>query len=662
MAVKTEYAYFADFETVVFPGQDSTEVWAAGIAGMEGDVEIFNNLPDFIKYVKKLIRSRNIKVYFHNARFDCSFLLDYFLRDKKIKQATTGNIVDHTLQFLPNKAMPSNSIKYVFSDKGQFYSLTYCVGTHRVEFIDSLKLLPFPLETIGKNFCKSVRKGSIQYVGERHAYGEITEEEGEYLKNDVLILREAMQYMFEKRHTRLTIGSCCLNEFRQNYGLFDEQYKLDFPDLRPYESPVEGKNMFDYIHEAYRGAWCYVMEGKQGKVYKKGLTLDVNSLYSSVMHSDSGNYYPVGLGRIFQGEIPEKVLNNNHYYFFVRIRCRFKLKSGKLPFIQIKNTFRYKGNDMLKTSDILYHGKYYSYYRDKDGEIKPADVELTLTCTDWYRLNEFYDLYDLQILDGVYFHAAIGIFDDYINKYAALKINAKNKAERTLAKLFLNNLYGKFAATDDSSFKYAYIDKDKDHLCFVNVPANNKTPGYIPVGAAITSYARDFIIRKAEENYDRFIYADTDSLHMEGTITDVKACNLHESKFLCFKCETLWDTAVFIRQKSYVEHVTHENLDPVSPYFNIICAGMPDKCKEYVKSAMELSAQPQDKIKKYYKKLFKKYRKETKTVKKFVYTPLSITDFKPGLEVPGKLQQTYIKGGMILGETTYKIKESVWRI
>lgn len=62
----------------------------------------------------------------------------------------------------------------------------------------------------------------------------------------------------------------------------------------------------------------------------------------------------------------------------------------------------------------------------------------------------------------------------------------------------MNNLYGKLAASDDSSFKIAYI-KDNGSLGFKPIKENKKQPGYIPCGSAITSYARNFTIRAAQK-------------------------------------------------------------------------------------------------------------------------------------------------------------------
>ena len=115
------------------------------------------------------------------------------------------------------------------------------------------------------------------------------------------------------------------------------------------------------------------------------------------------------------------------------------------------------------------------------------------------------------------FLVEVGIFDEYINKYAKIKKESKG-ALRELAKLFLNNLYGKLGSTD-SSFKIAYVKEDKS-IGFMQVVENEKKPGYIAIGSAITSYSRNFTIRDAQKNYygenkRGFIYADTDSIHCD---------------------------------------------------------------------------------------------------------------------------------------------------
>ena len=140
----------------------------------------------------------------------------------------------------------------------------------------------------------------------------------------------------------------------------------------------------------------------------------------------------------------------------------------------------------------------------------------------------------LFILYGCYFFSSIGIFDTYIDKYKEIKMNSKG-AMRELAKLFLNNLYGKLASSTDSSFKVAYVKEDKS-LGFYTVTQHNKRPVYIAAGSAITSYARNFTIRAAQMNYygkdERgFIYADTDSIHCDLQPDEIKGIKVDPKEF-----------------------------------------------------------------------------------------------------------------------------------
>ena len=93
----------------------------------------------------------------------------------------------------------------------------------------------------------------------------------------------------------------------------------------------------------------------------------MNSLYPSMMHSDSGNYYPVGkphywCGNFIHEDALKKTPQGEPRYFFLRIRTRFHVKHGYLPFIQIKGSPLYRGTEMLETSDVYSkkHDKYFS--------------------------------------------------------------------------------------------------------------------------------------------------------------------------------------------------------------------------------------------------------------------------------------------------------------
>ena len=642
-----KYRTFAcDFETTVYEGQTSTEVWSSACVELGTEnVIIFGNIADQLNYFQSL--KENVLAYYHNLKFDGAFWISYLLNEAGYTQAYEGD--DNSGEFLRDYKMPPHSFKYMISDMGQWYTLTIRTSYNTILMRDSLKLLPFSLDRIGKAFNTKHKKLTMEYKGKRYANCPISDEEKEYIANDVLVLKEALEFMFSEGHSKLTIGSCCLEEF--NHTLLDpttiQEWFPNLYDIEIDESQFGSSNAGDYIRKSYRGGWCYVVKGKEAQIKSNGCTADVNSLYPSMMSSESGNFYPLGNPHFFKGEIPEKIKAQNKYYF-VRIKTRFKIKKNKLPFIQIKNTFAYRGNECLETSDVLIDGKYYNKYLNPDGTVNDGRIELTMTMTDYKLFREHYQVYDFEILDGCWFHTEKGIFDEYINKYKQIKMNSKG-AMRELAKLFLNNLYGKMATGLNSSFKKAVLKEDGS-LGYITITEYKKKPGYIAIGSAITSYARNFTIRAAQANYygkDKrgFIYADTDSIHCDLSPTEIKGIRIDSREFCCWKIESEWDIGYFARQKTYIEHIIVKDGDKIPiPYYDIKCAGMPPRCKYLFNMSMSGNT-PVESVKEL-----------TKEEQEFVSVKRDITDFKPGLKVPGKLLPKNIKGGIILTETEYTFR------
>lgn len=639
-----------DFETTVYDNQTYTEVWASAVVELNTeDVKIFHSIDETWEYFKSL--KTNLICYYHNLKFDGNFWLSYLINELKFEQATYKvGATDLDIEFKRQSAMNNKTFEYCISDMGMWYSLTIKYNNFIIELRDSLKLLPFKLAEIGEAFKTKHQKLTMEYKGFRYAGCDITDEEKKYIANDVLVLKEALEIMYGKGHSKLTIGACCLTEFK--HTIPKDDYELYFPDLTeiPIDKSTYGNETADeYIRKSYKGGWCYVVEEKTNKIYHNGITADVNSLYPSMMHSMSGNYYPVGRPHFWIGNtIPEKATINNRYYF-IRVKTRFYIKPDKLPFIQIKSSWLYKGTEMLKTSDVYNKTtkRYYRFIKTFDGEIVPTTVELTLTCTDYKLFLEHYNVEDFEIISGCWFESEIGLFDDYINYWAKIKMESKG-AMRTLAKLFLNNLYGKMASSKNSSFKMAY-EKDDKSIGFYTIPQEKKKAGYIAIGSAITSYARNFTIRTAQANYygankAGFIYADTDSIHCDLPPEQLKNLPVHDTQFCHWKLESSWDTAIFVRQKTYIEHITHENLEKISsPYYNIKCAGMPDSCKRL----FELSMQG------YEPKEGDNYNEEAL---EFLKTKRTIEDFKVGLKIPNKLVPKRIKGGVLLVEQDYELR------
>src|SRR5699024_4989731 len=83
-------------------------------------------------------------------------------------------------------------------------------------------------------------------------------------------------------------------------------------------------------------------------------------------------------------------------------------------------------------------------------------------------------------------------------------------------------------------------------------PTEPRDPIYTPAGACITARARDLTIRAAQENYDTFAYADTDSLHLlRDDIPD--SIDVHPSRIGAWDHEYSFRRAFYIRAKAYLE-------------------------------------------------------------------------------------------------------------
>ena len=625
-----DYSYYVgDFETTVYSGQTETWVWASAVVPLYSEnVEIFTNIRDTFDYLVSL--KCNIVIYYHNLKFDGHFWIDYFLR------TTMTQAIDVDNHFIDDKNMVKNSYKYVISNYGHWYEITIMTKFRKlIKIRDSLKLLPFSVKKLSREFETKHHKTEIEYTGNRLP-GQISADEIEYIKNDVLVVKESLEKMFQNGNDRMTIGACCFADFKSQFE--KREYWELFPNLKDFkiDEGIYGAPDADaYVRKSYRGGWCYLKPEYAGKVLQKGYTLDVNSLYPSIMLSER---YPVGLPMFFTGEIPEKIKGNPNYYYFVRIQCKFELRKNFLPTIQIKNNWFYKSNEYLTTSKIFNRndGRYYDFYVDIDGTEKDATVELTMTMTDFELFKKHYHT-DIKILDGCYFFTHPAIFTKYIKKYRYQKINAKNSVERTIAKLFSNNLYGKMATGSNNSYKLCYLDETENKIKFKNVFSDDRTPVYIPCGSAITSYARNFTISAAQANYDAFVYSDTDSIHCLGDVKDVKNCKIDDKEYSCWKLENVWDTGLFVRQKTYIE-INGNGWD-------IKCAGMPDHCKQLFYASctgdfsnLDLSKLEPDEL-------------------GFINTKRDISDFKIGLEVPGKLKQQRIPGGVILKSEDYIMRD-----
>ena len=433
-------AWTADFETTTNP--NDCRVWAFGMCDIENtDTFLYgNNIDDFIKWCKL---NKNQTLYFHNLKFDGEFILHW--------------LFDNGYRHITDKRHAKNkTFTTLISSQNQFYSMTIYFevdgkNKNKVTIYDSLKILPFTVETIAKAFNLEISKLTIDYKQHREKGHILTDDEVEYLKADVKIVAKALKILFDQNLTKMTQGSNALYDFKQITGA--KRFEKLFP---PPDYDAD-------IRQSYKGGWTYVKDEYRNKEIECGIVLDVNSLYPSVM------YYkplPYGEGIHFKG----KYEKDNIYDLYVQmLSCQFELKDKHLPTIQLKNSLSFIPTQYLSSSN---------------DEI----VTLCLTSVDLDLFFKHYEVYNIEYHSGWKFKSTIGLFNNYIDKWNGIKIQATidgNKGLRTLAKLMLNSLYGKFALNPNVQSKHPV--KEDGIIKYKLGEQEQRKPLYIPVGTFITA-------------------------------------------------------------------------------------------------------------------------------------------------------------------------------
>lgn len=524
--------YTADFETTT--DKEDCRVWAWGVCDIANPSTFIygNTIDTFIDFMKD---SNNSVFYFHNLKFDGEFILYYLLK----------NGYKHILD---RKDAKDKTFTTLISDMGAFYSIKIyfkCGSKNKTATIyDSLKILPFSVDEVAKGFKLPISKLKIDYHAKREVGHELTETEISYLRNDVEIVARALATLFSENLTQMTQGSNALFDYKNI--VTKKKFNYTFPVLKP--------DIDKAIRKSYKGGFTYLSPRFKNKEVGKGIVLDVNSLYPSVMYDSK---LPYGEPLYFNGKYEP---DNLYPLYVICFKCNFELKPDHIPSIQLKNNSAFVPNEYVTSS-------------------KGEDIMLTLTSVDYELFMDHYNVYNIEYYGGFKFKCTDTMFKDYIDKWSSVKINSKkegNHAMYILAKLMLNALYGKFALNPNVRCKIPYLDNDI--VKYKNGEPETRDGIYIPVGTFITAYARNKTIRSAQNCYDRFIYADTDSLHLLGT-EPPENLEIHDTKLGAWKLESSFDKARFIRQKCYIEINYNEcNCN----FLNVTCAGMPSNVKKCV--------------------------------------------------------------------------------
>lgn len=559
----------ADFETTTDP--NGARVWAACVVDIPTAqvLHIGNSIEGFFDWLK----DKNTLCYFHNLKFDGCWIINYLLRNGYEWRPTPP----------PGEPAPHEpgTFETLIVDTGAFYQITVYFESRnkqwkKVVFQDSLKKLPFKVSQIAKAFDLKDHKLHIDYDAPREPGHELTPEEEAYVVNDCRIVAQALNIQFEKELEKMTIGSDALSNYKATLG-GNQYFEKWFPVL-----PLD---IDSFIRKAYKGGITYLKPEHRGRRGLQGIVYDKNSMYPAHMYND---LLPYGYPRHFEGEPVE---DPDFPLYVVRFWAAFEVKPGHMPTVQLKNNRAFIETEYLTSSR--------SKHSD-DLEI----IELYMTNVDYELFREHYNVYNIRFEEGYRFKGKRGFFKDYIDYWMGVKEQAtqdKNEGYRTLAKLMLNNLYGKTATNPQNIKKEPRIDTN-GVLHFVERKEKPREPVYTAMGAFITAYARADIVRSAQAVWDRFIYMDTDSLHLIG-YDEPTGLDIHSSRLGAWKYEGKFTDSKYLRAKTYMETIVDDVPDTLKNYArrlpgmawakrengrliagvtHVTCAGMPDNVKEDV--------------------------------------------------------------------------------
>lgn len=480
--------WVADFETeseLFYKKYGYTQTWLTYIENLDTDENFMSiTIKDFVDFIiSKANETRQSQhVYFHNLSFDGSFLLYYLMNN------------DYVIETVINDMKVIYEIKIVLGDSKRniYFRCSYLI------FSCSVSSLPFSTKT------------SIDYEKIRNykSLSEIPEIEKDYIKQDVQTVKRNLKILQDEEGIELngrfkTIASISYSEMKAMTSKAIESKGYVWNWFYP-QIDIETD---EFVRESYKGGYVYLNPKYQDKlIEEKVCSWDRVSSYPSVMMNE---YLPSGKPYKTRTRPSKKFL----YIVAVKIAWA-RIKEGYMPFISINRQFRF-----IK-------------------EIYPEQIEdvvIHMTSIDFEMFKEYYDSEFEEVEYLVFKQKTKNFFNDYIMKQYTIKRDTKaiikNKEKYSeeevhkaifhnfWAKLKLNSPYGKFGTNPRIISCYPYFDEEGKIAWREEEEIKEKNNYYIPLATFITAYGRLRLIEQIQANKERFVYCDTDSLHLLGTET-----------------------------------------------------------------------------------------------------------------------------------------------
>ena len=571
----------------------------------------FNSVDGFLDMLLAQ-KNKKITLYAHNCLYDIKpFLISFVERYGNHQILTQTYIRKEFNKFTGEtervKAMSVKEpkpkplqYKLIMKD-GIFYGLRIFTKYGEIEFRDSFKILPLSLQ----NGCKAylnleLSKDGLDYNKIRSLDDDLTKEEYSYIYDDVFGLKylikscvidgfdimgryfkfnkttASSQALYNYKNTLLMDYNHSNNAFKdddfyeyvdnrlQMSDFFstkndDEKLDLMFRAVFPTQTYFEDS----WLRWSYYGGLCtphYENVKKYSKYKnKQGVVLDVNSLYPYVMGS---RLLPYGKGNysINSYESMNSTYKKQFPLYTQEITIGYlEVKPDKMAWLQLKDNLYFQPREIIKSN--VCNGK-------------RIEIKLTLTNVLLDLLFECYEVDGYKLGGHMAFRGSYGLFTNYLEYWSMVKQNSTG-AKRAISKLLQNSLYGKMGMSCDNEITNF---ESKEGKFSINHTGETYISSaiYLPLATYITSYAKDYLVRAINNNYDRFLYCDTDSLHLFGTLEQVKGLFIDKKTYGAWDNELKFNDFIYLSPKRYAEK------DIGTGEWIIKCCGLSDRIMKKV--------------------------------------------------------------------------------
>lgn len=493
-------------------------------------METGTDIGGFLEHVRRMAGRRTLYVYFHNLSYDAYFIVQAFMQDGARNMDTW---TDKRLE----KGCKQSCFKTFINSKDQWSTIEwYPEGLKprgakkdrrpHVIFRDSMAHLNVKLSVLGEMAgLPKLEMTEEDYSKCRLINYSPTPEEIAYVTRDVEILSRALDYIDWKVSSLSNSAGSILLKTLPKYTGLSFAHSTGSREGVNFASwfPVLGEEADRTLRCGYHGGLCLVEDSIRGRpVEEPGRVYDVNSLYPAILLDES---LPVEEPVFYEANgLPPDGL------WVADVLASVSLRSDGVPcLIDEKSEIRESGSVM----------------------------RLIMTSVDYDLYQEMYDFHLLDVGWCFQFRGKKGLFDDYVNLFRGRKeTSPPGSVSRLQSKQYLNRLVGKFGYNPKPTRKSVRLDDNQwvEYVPFTprTGPARSNVSmhGYLPMAMFVNAYGRARMARAIKAVGDRFLYCDTDSLHVLGDYP-VEGLDVHDTKFGAWKLEHRFVNAFYNRPRQY---------------------------------------------------------------------------------------------------------------